>query len=100
MPLFDHTDAACRDLDQLYAAMRPYDAIAIPHHIGWTGIKWDALDPRLTPAVEVCSVHGVFEYEGNEPIAHRGGMRGLFLPGWVGTRVADWRGGRVGFSTG
>ena len=78
IPLFDHTDEAFRDLDQLYEAVRKYEAIAIPHHIGWTGINWDALDTQVTPVVEICSVHGVFEYEGNEPIAHRGGIRGNF----------------------
>jgi len=77
--LFDHTDPATRDLPDLYNAIRGYDAIAIPHHIGWTGIPWEQLDPQLTPAVEICSVHGAFEYEGNRPIPHRGGMKGHFL---------------------
>lgn len=78
IPLFDHTDDRWRDLPDLYAALRPYDALAIPHHIGWTGVPWDAVDPDLTPVVEICSVHGAFEYEGNEPIRHRGGMKGCF----------------------
>ncbi len=78
IPLFDHTDERWRDLPQLYAAIRPYDAIAIPHHIGWTGVPWATIEPALTPVVEICSVHGAFEYEGNEPIRHRGGMRGHF----------------------
>ncbi|MFQ5806220.1 MAG: CehA/McbA family metallohydrolase [Phycisphaerae bacterium] len=77
-PLFDHTDPRWRDLPDLYAALRAYSAIAIPHHIGWTGVPWDAIDPGLTPVVEICSVHGAFEYEGNEPIRHRGGVRGCF----------------------
>lgn len=77
-PLFDHTDPRYRDLPDLYRALRPHRAIAIPHHIGWTGVRWDAVDPELTPVVEICSVHGAFEYEGNEPIRHRGGIRGCF----------------------
>ncbi|MBU0640536.1 MAG: CehA/McbA family metallohydrolase [Planctomycetes bacterium] len=78
IPLLDHKDPRWRDLPELYAALRPYEAIAIPHHIGWTGVPWETLDPGLTPVVEICSVHGAFEYEGNEPIRHRGGMSGCF----------------------
>jgi hypothetical protein len=78
IPLFDHTDPRWRDLQDLYAAIRRHNAIAIPHHIGWTGVPWDAIDAELTPVVEICSVHGAFEYEGNEPIRHRGGMKGCF----------------------
>ena len=79
IPLFDHTEPATRDLPDLYRAIRDYRAIAIPHHIGWTGVPWEQLDPDLTPAVEICSVHGAFEFEGNRPIPHRGGMKGNFL---------------------
>jgi len=42
-------------------------------------VPWDALDSELTPAVEICSVHGAFEYQGNEPIRHRGGAQGCFV---------------------
>ncbi len=79
IPLFDHTDERYRDLPELYAAVRAHRAIAIPHHIGWTGVRWDVLDAELTPVVEICSVHGAYEYEGNEPIRHRGGLRGCFF---------------------
>ena len=79
IPLFDHTEARYRDLPDLYTNLRAHRAIAIPHHIGWTGIPWDALDADLTPVVEICSVHGAYEYEGNDPIRHRGGMHGCFL---------------------
>jgi len=38
------------------------EAMAVPHHIGYTpgyrGINWDAYDPALTPLIEVCSKHG------------------------------------------
>ncbi len=76
--LLAHTDDDWQDLDQIYAELRKYNAIAIPHHIGWTGVPWDAIDPQLTPVVEICSVHGAFEYEGNEPLRHRGCMPGCF----------------------
>ncbi len=79
IPLFDHGDPRYRDLPDLYPSLRTHQAIAIPHHIGWTGVPWDALDPELVPAVEICSVHGAFEYEGNEPLRHRGGMKGNFV---------------------
>lgn len=79
VPLFDHTDVRFRDLPDLYAALKAHDALAIPHHIGWTGVRWDKLDPQFTPVVEICSVHGAYEYEGNEPIRHRGGIHGCFF---------------------
>lgn len=79
IPLFDHTDARFRDLPELYTALRAHQALAIPHHIGWTGVRWDALDLQITPVVEICSVHGAYEYEGNEPIRHRGGIHGCFF---------------------
>lgn len=78
IPLFDHGDARSRDLPDLLSQLSPYAAFAIPHHIGWTGVRWDVWDDALIPVVEICSVHGVFEYEGNEPIRHRGGMKGCF----------------------
>ncbi|MBN2447397.1 MAG: CehA/McbA family metallohydrolase [Phycisphaerae bacterium] len=78
IPMFDHKDERWRDLPDLYNAIRKYNAIAIPHHIGWTGAPWDQIDLQLTPVTEICSVHGAFEYEGNTPIRHRGGMSGCF----------------------
>ncbi|MFH1746984.1 MAG: CehA/McbA family metallohydrolase [Planctomycetota bacterium] len=78
IPMLDHRDPRWRDLPELYAEVRKYNGIAIPHHIGWTGVPWESLDTDLTPVVEICSVHGAFEYEGNKPIAHRGGMPGCF----------------------
>jgi len=79
MPLCDHMDPRYRDLTDLYPLLREHGGVAIPHHIGWTGIRWDALDTAFVPVVEVCSVHGAYEYEGNEPIRHRGGLPGNFL---------------------
>ncbi len=79
IPLLDHRDPRYRTLAGLYAKVREHDGLAVPHHIGWTGIRWSELDLEVTPCVEVCSVHGVFEYEGNEPIRHRGGIKGSFL---------------------
>jgi hypothetical protein len=79
IPLFDHTDPGSRHLADLYPQLREHEAFAVPHHIGWTGVPWEKLDAELVPAVEICSVHGVFEYEGNRPIRHRGGLKGCFV---------------------
>jgi hypothetical protein len=89
MPLCDHLDPRYRDLTDLVPVLREHAGLAIPHHIGWTGIRWDALDAELVPVVEICSVHGAYEYDGNEPIRHRGGLPGHFLrDGWAaGARV-------------
>ncbi len=79
MPLLPHTEERYRDLPGVYEVLRRHGGIAIPHHIGWTGVKWDALDPELTPLIEVVSAHGAYEHVGNEPIPHRGEMQGCFL---------------------
>jgi hypothetical protein len=40
-------------------------ALAFPHHIGYRrgarGINWDSLDPRLSPVLEIISMHGCSE---------------------------------------
>lgn len=79
IPLFDHKDPRYQDTLPLFAALKDYEMIAIPHHIGWTGVDWENHDPMIQPLVEICSVHGAFEYMGNEPIPHRGGRPGHFL---------------------
>ena len=77
-PLFDHKSNEYRDLPQLLEGIKPYNAITIPHHIGWTGVRWEAWDENIIPVAEICSVHGAYEFEGNTPIAHRGGIKGCF----------------------
>ncbi len=79
IPLFDHKDARFQDAPQLYAALRERRMICIPHHVGWTGVDWEAVGTDVQPLVEICSVHGVFEYQGNTPIPHRGGLPGMFV---------------------
>ncbi len=78
-PLFDHTNPRWRDTPALFAELRRLGMIAIPHHIGWTGVDWENHDPEIQPLVEICSGHGVFEFFGNEPIPHRGGLPGNFV---------------------
>lgn len=63
----------------LFRLIEPFGAIAIPHHIGWTGTDWESFDSGLQPVSEIVSTHGAFEYMGNEPIMHRGGLPGNFV---------------------
>lgn len=79
MPLLDHTQEDYRTAPKLLARCRELGAIAIPHHIGWTGSDWENADEIAQPLVEIISNHGCFEYMGNRPIAHRGGIRGSFV---------------------
>ncbi len=78
IPLFDHTLPEYATADKLVEAARKYEAIAIPHHIGWTGTRWEAFAPDVVPLVEIVSVHGAHEFMGNRPLAHRGGLPGYF----------------------
>jgi len=83
---FDATNTA--DLVDL---LKQNQAIAIPHHIGWIGTDWESMDSVVIPVSEIASTHGVFEYMGNEPIAHRGGIPGSFIQDGLA------RGNRFGF---
>lgn len=64
---------------ELFDAVKREEALAVPHHIGWTGVDWENHDPVAQPDVEIVSVHGAFESMGNLPIGHRGGMEGMFV---------------------
>ncbi len=77
-PIFSFDSAASNTKD-LFKLLKVNNAIAIPHHIGWTGTDWDNHDLDVQPDVEIVSTHGAFEYMGNEPIRHRGGMPGNFV---------------------
>ncbi len=78
IPLFDHT-RGYGTTEQLYAALREWPALVFPHHTGWTGTDWEQADPAIQTLAEIVSNHGCFEYQGNTPIAHRGGAQGCFL---------------------
>lgn len=78
-PLMDHSDPRWDTQAKLMAACRQHGMIAAPHHIGWTGHQWEEHDPEVVRFLEICSVHGVFEKMGNEPIPHRGGIAGMFV---------------------
>ncbi|MEQ8819472.1 MAG: CehA/McbA family metallohydrolase [Sumerlaeia bacterium] len=79
VPLMDHTNPDYRTTPQVNAALRERGGIWIPHHTGWLGTDWEEAEVDVQPLVEICSNHGRFEYMGNRPIPHRGGMRGGFV---------------------
>lgn len=79
IPLFDHDKPEYENTAKLYAAAKKWNALVIPHHVGWTGSDWENFDPELQPLVEIISNHGRMEFMGNRPIPHRGGMRGHFV---------------------
>ena len=60
-----HPIARVMTVGQLYGGLRAIDAIAIPHHTGYQpGFRspdWSRCDERLSPFVEVYSVHGCSE---------------------------------------
>jgi len=79
IPLYDHSNPEFDSTPKINAVLKERDAIWIPHHTGWLGTDWDECDDEVQPLVEIVSCHGRFEFEGNLPIQHRGGMRGSFV---------------------
>lgn len=79
IPLFDHEYAGYDTSAKLNEAVKKWGALIAPHHTGWTGTDWDNADPEIQTFVEIVSNHGRFEFMGNRPIPHRGGMKGHFL---------------------
>ncbi|HUH12748.1 MAG TPA: CehA/McbA family metallohydrolase, partial [Longimicrobiales bacterium] len=83
-PIYSLTDTLFDETPELFAQLKRDGAVAVPHHIGWTGTDWEHHDPVAQPEVEIVSVHGAFEHMGNEPIVHRGGTPGMFVQdGWA-----------------
>jgi hypothetical protein len=70
-PLVSYGEPDCRTAAGLLNRLAGRRALVIPHHTGWSGTDWDAYDPALSRLIEVCSTHGRFEYEGNQPIGYR-----------------------------
>jgi Protein of unknown function (DUF3604) len=60
-----------KDRDALHAVLREHGAIAVPHHVGWTGADLEHHDPALQPVWEICSAHGAYEHAGEQRIAPR-----------------------------
>lgn len=78
---------------KMQARLNGRDVLVVPHHTGWSGTDWDAHDPDLQRLVEVCSIHGRFEYANNHPIGHR--RDHVFQHEFVHDALA--RGYRLGF---
>lgn len=61
-------------LAELYALLRSHKALAIPHHTayigGFRGKNWEILDEKLSPFMEIYSIHGSSEGE-----QYGGGLR-------------------------
>jgi len=88
---YGHHNVYYRDYDQpirmpatlpeLYAALKDIDAMAIPHHpgypVGICGKDWRYHDERLSPFVEIYSVHGSSETpDGVRPLLTTGSWMG------------------------
>ncbi|MFO7941424.1 MAG: DUF3604 domain-containing protein, partial [Bacillota bacterium] len=54
-------DMDCYPINNLYEALRNREALIIPH-IGGRRANPDFHDPDLEPVIEICSVHGRFEW--------------------------------------
>ncbi len=74
----------------LVAAAKGIGAIAVPHHVGWTGADESAHDPAVQPVFEICSCHGCYESFG-----HALGQRGDLRDQMIDALLA--RGHRFGF---
>jgi hypothetical protein len=58
----------------LLARLRAHGAIAVPHHVGWTGADEAAHDPDVQPIWEICSCHGCYLHA-QHPLGGRGELR-------------------------
>jgi hypothetical protein len=74
----------------LLAALREEGAIAVPHHVGWTGADEASHDETLQPVWEICSCHGCYLSEG-----HVLGQRGALVDQMIESVLR--RGRRFGF---
>ncbi|MDI6784552.1 MAG: CehA/McbA family metallohydrolase, partial [bacterium] len=77
--IYPKKDLATKTASGLFTALEKINALGFAHHIGWTGINWSAHNPNVQTCIEIVSNHGAYEYMGNEPIKHRGGMQGCFI---------------------
>lgn len=71
-PVLSREDAATATSRGLVAEARRLGAIAVPHHVGWTGADMASHDPEVQPCFEIVSCHGAYERPGVGPIPTRG----------------------------
>lgn len=82
-PMFGVLNEISSTSTKLIDVVKKHGAIVIPHHIGWTGVDWENHDEYAQPVYEIISGHGAYEFFGNLPIPHRGGIKGMFVQdGW------------------
>ncbi|MFQ6102987.1 MAG: CehA/McbA family metallohydrolase [Candidatus Glassbacteria bacterium] len=64
--VFSFRDSTSDTPEELWELIRPYGAIAIPHHPGGgpIGTDWDHHDDTTEPLVEISSVHGNSDFYG------------------------------------
>ena len=67
--------------EALWRVLDAHGAIAVPHHVAWTGADLERHDPRRQPVWEICSVHGAYEAPGEARIPPRSDvlLEGQFL---------------------
>ncbi|MCP4602962.1 MAG: DUF3604 domain-containing protein [Proteobacteria bacterium] len=65
-------DDATKTSRGLSAECSKVGALAIPHHVGWTGANMEDHDPEVQPCWEIVSCHGAYERPDAEPISTRG----------------------------
>jgi hypothetical protein len=94
-PVLSRDDPATKGSADLVAACRALGALAVPHHVGWTGADTAAHDPLVQPVWEIVSAHGAYERPGAGPI----GTRGDDKPGQFAAEALD-AGLRFGFAGG
>ncbi|HUT78971.1 MAG TPA: CehA/McbA family metallohydrolase [Polyangia bacterium] len=91
-PVLSRDDPETASSAGLVAACRDLGALAVPHHVGWTGADAAAHDPLVQPVWEIVSAHGAYERPGAGPI----GTRGDDKPGQFAAEALD-AGLRFGF---
>lgn len=70
-PIFRYGEEKSSSGAKLLNRLKGNKALVIPHHTGWSGIRWEDHDENLQRLIEVCSIHGRFEFPGNKPIGYR-----------------------------
>ncbi|MED5374018.1 MAG: hypothetical protein VX899_23575 [Myxococcota bacterium] len=76
-PILGFKDGA-PDTKALNQGLAPEQVFSVPHHTSWTGTDWENFDPRIQRNFEIVSVHGLSEQAGDQVIASRGDMSGMF----------------------
>lgn len=64
--IYSFRDPASDTPEELWALVRPFGALVIPHHPagGPIAVDWNHHDDSAEPLVEICSVHGNSDYYG------------------------------------